>query len=408
MASLLSINNYYYRRGGAEVLFLEHNSLFEKHGWNIAPFSMQHPNNLESEWSQYFIEELEYGSDYSLYQKIRRIPKFVYSFEARNKLKAMLSSFSPDVCHVHNIYHHISPSILSLLNEKNIPVILTMHDLKLLCPAYNMLSSDGVCERCKDGNISNVIRNKCIKNSYFASSLVYAECFLHRMLDSYANNVTRFVVPSRFYLEKVKEWRGDTSQFIYVPNFVDVQSLTPCFKAGDTFVYFGRLSKEKGVRTLVEAAVKVGAQLEIVGTGPDEEQLKKTAFNSGANVRFLGYLKGDALHNVIRSARAVILPSEWYENAPLSVLEAYALGKPVIGAEIGGIPELIKEDVTGSIFESGSVDALASLLEEYMASPRDQIEDMGTNGRAWVERDFSPEKYFERISSLYSKHIVRS
>lgn len=401
MPTLLSVNNYYYRRGGAETVFLEHNQMFEQAGWKTVPFAMKHPRNQPSEWSGYFVEEIEFGSEYSLLQKLAMVPKVIYSVEARQKLSRLLDAAKPDICHAHNIYHHISPSILGLLHERGVPTVVTLHDLKIACPAYNMLAPDGVCERCRGGRLYNVALNKCIKGSRMLSSVVMAESVLHRALGSWSRCVDRFVVPSRFYVDKFCEWGYPRERFAHIPNFIDISQYAAGAQPGEAFLFFGRLSREKGVATLIRAAAQAGVALDIAGTGPQEEELKALAQSLQARVRFLGYLSGAGLHEAIRAARAVVLPSEWYENAPMSVLEAYAFGKTVIGANIGGIPELIRTGTTGWLFPSGDSEALAAVLREAAALPADSLMAMGADARLWVESDFSSTRYMERMRELY-------
>ena len=401
MPTLLSINNYHYYRGGAETVFLEHNRIFQGRHWEVVPFSMSHPRNLPTPWSKYFIDELEFGSNYSLIEKLQRLPKVIYSFEARAKLAKLLSLTRPDVAHAHNIYHHISPSILGLLRRRSVPTVLTLHDLKIACPAYSMLASDGICERCKGGRLYNVVTHRCMKSSLALSLVVMLEAALHKMLGSYRHCVDRFVVPSRFYIDKFAAWGFPAAQFVHIPNFIEPTRYRPEFSPGSYFLYFGRLSREKGIQTLIEAAAKCGARLALVGTGPLTEELRALAVRLKAEVEFLGYLTGDALHDAIRGARAVVLPSEWYENAPMSVLEAYALGKPLLGARIGGIPELLREGLTGCSFESGDADSLAGALQDFMRRPDAELQELGRNARRWVEADFSAARYAEHICTLY-------
>lgn len=361
---------------------------------------MQNPKNIETVWSKYFVEEIEYGSQYSIGQKISKIPKTIYSFESRRKIRSILNESRIDICHIHNIYHHISPSILSLLKEYSIPVVMTLHDLKIACPAYTMLAQDGICERCMGGKIYNVMFRRCIKNSVALSTIVFIEAILHRMLHTYDKYVDRFVAPSQFYINKMVEWGWNRDKFVYIPNFVEVKQYQPDYNRGRGFLYFGRLTREKGLITLIKACAIAGAPLKIVGTGPDEKLLRELAHETSAGVEFLGYLHGDALHNAIRSACAVVLPSEWYENAPMSIIESYALGKPVIGAEIGGIPELIKDGKTGFTFTAGSTEELAKILGKVNLTTS-KLSNMGRNGRIWVEAEFSQEKYRNRMLDLY-------
>lgn len=402
LPTLMSINNYYYRRGGADIVFLEQNRLLAKSGWSVVPFSMQHTRNLDTPWSRYFVKEIEFGEPYSMWEKIVRVQKAVYSFEARRKLERLLDSVRPDVSHSHNIYHHISPAILGVLKRHGVPTVITLHDLKLLCPAYSMITHDGICERCKNGKLYNVLIHRCMKGSPALSSIVMGESYLHRLIGSYEHNVDRFVVPSRFYREKMEEWGWDCGRFVHIPNFVDMVSYRPDFSVGKAFLYFGRLSPEKGLVTLVRAAAMAKVPVWIAGTGPQEPSLRKLAETAGADVTFLGYLTGDTLHNAVRSARATVLPSEWYENAPISVMESYALGTPVIGAAIGGIPELVRERETGLTFQSGSVESLAAAMRRFKDMPNEQLAEMGRYGRAWVESDYTAERYRDSLLELYA------
>jgi glycosyltransferase involved in cell wall biosynthesis len=401
MPTLLAINNYYYRRGGAETLYLDHNRLFETLGWNVVPFAMRHPQNLETPWSRYFVDEIEFGESYSLHEKLVRVPKVIYSFEARRKLSALLRHVSVDICHAHNIYHHISPSILGLLHARGVPTVLTLHDLKVACPAYSMRTHDGVCERCRGGHLYNVVLNRCIKGSTGLSVVVMLEAMLHRLLRSYVRCVDRLVVPSRFYIEKLSEWGMPRNLFSHVPNFVEAERYRPAYAAGKSFIYFGRVAPEKGLDTLVRAAHAAQCRLCIVGTGAQLESLKQLARTLEADVTFPGYLTGAALYDLVREARAVVLPSEWYENAPVSVLEGYALGKPVIGARIGGIPELIRENETGLGFVSGDEASLAVTLRDMASRSDEEVERMGRCAREWVESDFSASVYRDRMMQIY-------
>lgn len=402
MPTLLLVNNYHYRRGGADAMYLDQGELFREAGWDVVEFAMHHPSNLDSDWSQHFVDEIEVGSSYSVVGTIRRAGRVVWSRQAQQRLGDLLDRVRPDVAHLHNVYHHLSPSVLPTLHRRGIPVVLTTHDLKLACPSYKMLTHDGVCERCKGGRLHNVVRHRCIKESVALSSIVLVESALHRTLRTYERHVDRFVTPSRFYLDTFADWGLDPDRFVHIPNYVRIEQYRAATDAGNGFVYFGRLGPEKGLATLVQAAAAAGVALRIVGTGPEEPALRQLRDRLGANVELLGYRSGGELHDLVRSARAAVLPSEWYENAPVSVLEAYALGTPVIGARIGGIGELVRDGETGMTVESGSVDALAEALARLEAMPDDEVAAMGRAGRRWVEDDFDAPRYLDRILDLYA------
>ena len=405
--TLLTVNNYHYPRGGAEVVFLEQNRLFAARGFEVVPFCMTHTDNLPSPYSDYFVDEIEFGSNYSLLESALRVPKVIYSTEAQNKLNRLIDKTAPNAAQLHNIYHHISPSILSTLKSREIPTVMTLHDLKLACPAYKMLASDGICERCKGGNLRNVIRYRCVKNSLALSAVVYLESTLHRMLGTYEKCVDRFIVPSQFFATKLAEWGIDASKMVHIPNFVDAEAFTPSDQAGRYFLYFGRLAPEKGGATLIEAASRAGVPLKIAGTGPEEEALKMLAGRLDADVEFCGYTTGEDLHELVRGARAVVLPSEWYENGPMSVLESYALGTPVLGADIGGIPEMIRRGETGDIFPSKNTEVLADVLANYAALDDQAVQTQGRNARDWVIEAYSADTHVDRVAQVLGELGVK-
>lgn len=403
MTRLLNVNSYHYRRGGSDVVYLDHADMLAQQGFENAFFSMRHPKNLPTPWSEYFIDELEFGQAYSLPQKLVMASKVIYSMEARRKLSLLLDKFPADVAHLHCIYHHLSPSILPLLKDRGVPVVMTAHDLKIACPAYKMLNRTGICERCNGGSVINVVRHKCIRDSLAASVIVAAESGLHRWLQTYQKHLSAVVVPSRFFMRKFVEWGWPADRFEYIPNYVDASRFQPQFEPGREFLYFGRLAPEKGLQTLIKAAGLAGIPIALAGTGPEEAALRALAEGSKAPVRFLGFKGGAELHDTIRACRAVVLPSEWYENAPMSLLEAMALGKPVIGARIGGIPEMVLEGQTGWLFESGDAPALADLLARVSVMPDAVLSQFGQAGRHHVERAFHREGYLSAMLRLYAR-----
>lgn len=400
--TLLKINNYFYRRGGAEAVFLDHIAMFEQAGWDVVPFAMQHELNPSSPWSDYFVSEIEYGHETGTLNKFKQAAKIIYSFEAQRNLQRLIERINPTIAHAHNVYHHLSPAIFSTLKSAGIPTVMTVHDLKLACPSYKMLRDAKVCEDCKGGRIHNVLVHRCIKGSTVLSAVVLAETALHRSLGLYRNNLDRLVVPSRFYIDKLVEWSWPREKMVYIPNFVDVHAFDTGWTEGDYFAFAGRLAPEKGIDTLIRASALAKQKLVIAGTGPEEASLKELAQALGADVVFAGYLSGKALHRLIGEAKALVLPSEWYENAPISVLEAYALETPVIGARIGGIPEMILEGETGFMAAPGDAQELAAALEAMNELSAAQRREMGSKARQWISVEFSSSAYLRRTTELYS------
>lgn len=399
MPNLLSLNSYHYRRGGSDVVYLEHEEMFRSLGWATAHMSMHHPKNIDSPWSEFFVDEIEFGHDYGVLDKLAMATKVIYSVEARRKLGALLDRFPASVAHAHCIYHHLSPSVFPLLRERGVPTVLTAHDLKIACPAYKMLNGDGICERCKGGNLMHVVANRCVRGSLAVSALVAVESAVSRVLGLYKNNLSKVVAPSRFYKAKLIEWGWDDDRIAYVPNYVQAERHVPNFKPGDYFIYFGRLAPEKGVATLIDAAISSKSPLKVVGGGPLEEELKRRAH--GSTVEFMGFRSGNDLWDLVKGSRAVVLPSEWYENAPMSVLESYSLGKPVIGANIGGIPEMVVSGSTGWTFESGDKEALSACLDKVLTLSDERMEKIGRDCRGYVESEFNSSRYRDRMLDVY-------
>lgn len=407
MPTQISVSSYYYRRGGAESVMLDQNDMLSASGWEIVPWAMQYPKNFETKWSSYFPEEIDFATQYSPAEKLRKVIKSVYSFEAQKKIAALMRATNPDVVHAHNVYHHLTPAMFKTVQQAGVPMVMTVHDLKIACPAKLMLSHDGVCERCKGGRFSHVVRHRCLKNSLALSAVAMVETSLHHWLGSYRRHVDRFVIPSQFHQNKLIEWGLPAEKTVYLPNAIDVNGFSPRFDAGSDFVFVGRLSEEKGLPTLIRAAAQAGVRCTIVGTGPQEAELRALAESCQAQITFAGYRSGDSLHEYIRSARALVLPSECYENAPMGILEAYGLGKPALGSDLGGIPELIQPGQTGLVARAGDVDSFAQALRELQDMPDARISDMGREARALVEQKFSKQRYLDGLLAVYRDLGVR-
>jgi len=263
------------------------------------------------------------------------------------------------------------------------------------------MNSGGICERCKTGNYLHMLKHKCLHNSLAVSGLVMVEAYFNRMLKSYRNNLSSIVTPSRFFKDKLVEWGWPEEMILYVPNFIHYDGYVPDYQPGDYFLFFGRLAEEKGADTLIRASAKNGSKVVFAGTGPEEENLHKLAADLNANVEFKGFCSGDTLHDLVRGSRSIILASQWYENAPISILEAYAFGKTVIGANIGGIPEMIVDGETGFLFESGNIDQLAEKMREVTDIADSRLIEMGKFAREYVEKTYSKEQYVDKTVALY-------
>jgi Glycosyltransferase len=402
---ILHINKYFYLKGGPENYLFRLAELFEEKGHNVAFFSMQHDQNVPSKWNQYFVKNIDYNNKYSLWGKIKVFSNTLYSFEARDKLLKLIDNFKPDIAHLHNYHHQLTPSIIHALDKRRIPVVAKLPDYKMICPSYSMLNHGKICELCRDRKYYNCVLTKCHKNSFSKSLLATVESYLHhRYLKSY-KNIKCYICPSNFLLNKFKQM-GFKGNLMQLSNYVDTNEYEPNYNINtNKIIYWGRLSVDKGVKTLIEAMKGSNLQLVVVGEGPIKEDLENMVRTMQMkNIHFKGYLKGKELQSVIKDSLFAVLPSEWYENNPNSVLEAFALGKPVIGSRIGGIPELVKDGETGYTFEPGNAGDLSDKMMMLLSDDTTR-NAMGQNARKLVEAKFNPEKHYQELMEIYQSVI---
>lgn len=399
---ILLVNKFFYLRGGAERSFFETKRVLEARGHRVIPFSMQDERNRPTPYARYFVNKVEFNKDHSLREKAEIVPRVIYFRQARKRLEKLLRREQPDVAHLHNIAHQISPSILDSLKKFGIPVVQTLHDYKLICPTYTMLANGQVCERCRGGHYYHAALQRCNKGSLSASLLNVAEMYAHRALGLYRRGIDLFIAPSQFLRRKLMEDGMENMPISYLPNFIDANEYVPRYGGEDYCVYFGRLSSEKGVMTLIQSMRGVEAlRLLIVGEGLQQQALQDLVRQEGlSNVEFLGPLHGDGLKKVVKDSLFVILPSQCYENCPFSILESFALGKPVIGSVIGGIPELISPGKDGLLFRAGDVEDLRAKIR-YLAADRERIAEMGKNAREKVEQEYCVEAHYRQLVRAY-------
>jgi len=403
---ILFLSNYYYLRGGAERVLFEELRILRKAGHEVEVYSRDNTLNKPSKYDGYFPPEIETSLSRVSFKALQTVKEMIYSTKAQVGLEKVLKDFKPDIAHAHNIYGRLSLSVLDTLNKHEIPTVLTLHDYKILCPSYLMLNNGEICERCMKGNFTNAIVTRCHKDSYLASMVYAFESWFNHRFRKY-HSVSMLVSPSRFLRNKVIQFGWDPSQIVHIPNFIDGNTIRASTVAGKYFLYLGRLSHEKGIRTLLDAiaGLTVKVPLMVVGDGPMRGELEDLAQRTGMSAKFTGYLSGAALSDSISNARAIVMPSEWYENAPLSLLEAFAYGKPVLGARIGGIPEMIDDDINGYLFEPGRIDNLQEKILLMSNLPETEIIRMGKNAREKVERKYSAEIHYERLLKLYKETL---
>jgi len=410
--NVLHINNFHYMRGGSEAVYFNTAHALEKRGHKSVFFSMSHPQNLPCETEEYFVSHIDLNKNgTTIISQIKTAARILYYFEAKRRLDALIDKYPIDIAHLHNIYHELSPAIIDTLKYKNIPMVMTLHDYKMVCPKYSLFSDGVPCQACAGGSYFNAIIKRCAKGSVVKSVLSAVEAYLHNTALKLYYKVDFFISPSNFLMNKLYEM-GFKKEIVVIPNFVDL-SMTNQLKSDKSssqtlsIVYFGRLSAGKGLKVLFKAAKKISRKVEvkIIGDGPLRKELEDLVrVQEIYNIRFLGYMRGPELFTEIQKSSAVILPSEFYENNPMSILEAFALGKPVIGSRRGGIPELVKDNETGLTFEPGNVEDLSEKIRILLSDSSSRIR-MGENAQKFVEKEFSSEKYYQRLMEIYHRAL---
>ena len=404
MRRLLVGNKYFFRKGGAETYLFDLFDELPARGWELVQFSMQHERNEPTPYAPYFVDRVDYHEHGSLLSEARAALRLLYSNQARANMERLVRDTRPQLAHLHNIYHQISPSILPVLKRHGIPVVMTLHDLKLACPNYKMRTAGKICERCLGGDFYQAVVHRCVQDSRLKSALCALEAYLARWTRVYLDNVDLFITPSEFYRRKLIESGVPAQQLVTLASFVHPEQYTPRYAKGDYFLYLGRLSEEKGIMSLVRAAASVpDKRLLIAGEGPMQEPIETMLREQRiTNVELVGMQSGQALIELIRAARFVVVPSEGYENCPRSAIEAMACGTPVIGANIGGIPDMVEDGVTGLLFEAFSVDALrAAILRLH--DDDTLIAQLGRQARAKVEQRYSIGAHLEQLLAIYDR-----
>jgi glycosyltransferase involved in cell wall biosynthesis len=396
---VLLANNYFYLRGGCErVMFDDMRALTDK-GVDIVPFSAVDPANVPSEYSSYFACGVDIHATNPLRQ-LQAARETIHCTRTAEAFAKLIDKTQPDVVHFHNIYGRLTTSILGVARRLGLPAVLTAHDYKVACPSYLMLRDGKPCMSCVDGGYYRCAIHRCHKQNLATSVVSAAEAYYARFADSYGAAST-FLCPSLFMSDVLIRSGIDAGRVMYHPNSVDPFAYTPCYE-GEYVLYAGRLSQEKGLPTLVQAMLGTGIPLKIAGAGPMEEQLRATVAtkDSGSSITFEGHCDGVRLAALYRNAAFVVVPSEWYENAPMSILEAFAYGKPVVGSRIGGIPELISEGENGHLVESSAPEQLRTAISQLWSDGKARA-SMGRNARRLVETKFSQNTRTAALLSIY-------
>lgn len=394
---VLIANKFFFRNGGSEAVMLQERDYLAAAGVDIIDFSMKDERNLPSDYAQHFVDNQSYASRSGAVAKLSSALKLIHSPEAVRKIGRLIDETQPGLVHCHNIYHQLTPSIIGAAKRRGVPVVLTLHDYKPICPVYTRLNDGEICSECMTSGSWRVLANRCADGSLSKSGLLLAETWLQRLLGSY-EQVDKVITPSAFMYQAVTRRRFDADRVEVLYNGVDCESIRRAEHDEDYMLYLGRLSHEKGIQTLLAAHAPIADRIElrVAGTGPLEQAMR----SAYPKARYLGHLSGDSLAATIRGASLIVVPSEWLENCPMSILEAMAFGKPVVASAVGGIPELVTSGETGLLFPMKDQAALRDCLISLMANPSLR-RAYGDAARKRAEQHFSLRRHNQALLRLY-------
>lgn len=397
---VLLVNKFHYRKGGSETYYFTLAETLRAAGHEVIFFAMQDEKNIPCEQEEYFVSNASVSGGFR--SKMNMLLHMTYSKEAYSKMKKLLQAEQPDLVILNLVHKQITLSIIDAIKEHNpkLPIFWTMHDLIAVCPSYSMRDGSGnICEKCLGGDYSHCVKNRCIKGSRLMSMLSKYEAEYIRRRKWY-DQVDLFICPSEFYRRKLTEGKFTKSPIVTMRNPLPIGTEFELSDTDESYVlYFGRLSPEKGVKTLIDAAKLCGCRLVILGTGPQEAELKACA-EGFSNIEFKGFQTGDPLKNYVKNSRCVVMPSACYENGPYSAMEAMTVGKPLIVSNRGGLPELVDDGVNGYIFD-GTAKALSEKICKMQMLPEKIYREMARCSLEKAQSMFSPEAYVECITVHY-------
>ncbi len=408
---VLQINVFHYRLGGSETVYFSTSDLLEKNGDKVSHFALKWEKNLPSPYSSFFAESKE--SRKGLLKKIYDIAGYFYNFDAARKIKKLIKQEKPDIAQIHLFWGQITPSVLPVLKKYNIPVVFTIHEYRMVCPAYTFRNGFGkVCEACNGKNFYHCFFKKCCKGSRFMSALMCAEQYFRNIFFNPSKYIDGLIYVSEFAKKKHEQFMPSLTlkKNITLYNLSDGLALSSkgSMPGEKYLLYFGRLSHEKGILTLIKAIADFpDYKLKIVGTGILEKSLKEFVSEKKLrNVEFVGYKTGTELKNYISQAYFIVVPSEWYENNPMTIIEGYSSAIPVIGADMGGIPEIIQNNRTGFLFKSGDVCDLKRCIAKAFSLNDVEYAAFSANALKFAKENFNQDLYYPRLMDFYKQVIA--
>jgi len=408
---ILQINNCHYDRGGADIVYLNTIELLEQNDYEVICFSTKNKNNQKNKFANYFTTAPNFSTT-SVLKKCLNIQRFIFSFTTIFNLRRLLNEHKPDIAHVHLYKGGLTSSFLIVLKKLKIPVVITLHDFGFLDP-HNLLldGNHNISIKTINGSPFNAVIDKHNRNSYLYSIISYIEYKFNEIFFPFDKCFDSVICVSKFSKNLHESCKRYNFNLDHLYNFSLIKSYANVdLKSSNKkyVLFFGRLSKEKGVLTLLKAFKNISQNhsLKILGEGPIEDDLKNyTTKNKLNNVEFLGHMSGDKLVNYIRSAHVVVVPSEVYENNPMTIIESYSLGVPVIGSNDGGILELIVNGKTGFTFEMYNYNDLTLKINLFLDMKLEDYKIYKSNCLKFSSKNFSKQVHLKKLLNIYKKTI---
>lgn len=396
---ILLVNKFHYLKGGSEKYYFELGELLKEHGHQVAWFSMKDEKNIITGDKEFFVEPIDLNNG----SKLKALD-VIYSKANKKKMKEALETFKPDIVHINNFQRQLSVSIIEPIKKKNIPIIFTAHDVQAVCPAITMLDNQNkICEDCMGGKYINCIKKKCNKGSVLKSMIGAIEGKYYRNKKIYTEKIDKIITPTNFYKQKLIEDGIDENKILAMHNFIKIEEYEMNTTDEGYALYIGRLSKEKGILNLIKAFKNIEqGRLLIAGEGPEKEYIEKYIKENKQQdkIQLLGFLNKEQVKENISKCSFVVIPSIWYENCPYSALETQAIGKPIIGTKIGGIPELVTDNEDGLLYDYNDVKELEEKIK-LLFENTSLREEMSTKARKNARDKYSRENYYNSIMTIY-------
>lgn len=398
---ILQANKFFYRRAGAEAVFFDTIKGLRERGHEVIEFSMQHSHNLPSDFSAYFASEMpEFTSKQGFKSDWRTFKTLFYSPDVEKKLRALALATEPEVAHLHNVTRQLSASLFATFRKLKIPMVFTVHDVQPMCPSHRMIRKHTVCEKCFRHKYYNCARYNCINQSLAQSFAGALEAYFYYLRGIW-NWIGAFACPSKFMLDKMVQWGFPSKKMHLVRNsFVVPPESLPL---GSKVVYMGRLHEEKGIKIFMDAVKTLrDYQIVIAGMGPEEEMVEKFIRQySLTNIERVGWAGGATWQKIMAEARVVVVPSLFYENCSVSILEALGYGRLVVAVNRGGNSELIIDGETGFLAEPENPESLAFLIRKAMELDEESARLMVSSGRQLVRENHDPNEYFKKLEDVF-------